>query len=440
MVRQGALTIITPIESGKLPSLKNLLVDIEKNDVPDNSPPTDIPFRKLSTIHFARWVILEKEKDKVWEFGEPFGPLLVFSTNYDGTLSAHLDQLVKEAKNGLDQIYRHCKNYLGENKLKEYLESHQSDYEAFYNGHPLRPVQQIKDEKKLREAIQLELDSWVREGSLDGQSSVEIRKKIQSFVSGKEDLKQLLEAPAEPFNYKMLFFGIGLGIAFLLIGASLLGFWVEVGLGILSLIILAIIWFVILQSYENKDPEVLFNPDLKHIGGLAGREDKIGQNQMTALVDIKKPGWLRYTTIKLVLGIINLAAKYLFNKGRLADIPSIHFARWIIIDKRHLVFFSNYDGSWENYLGDFIDKASMGLTAIWSNCIKYPRTRFLVCEGATNEHLFKFYVRVNQVETDVWYSAYQDLTVLNINHNTQIRAGLSGTMNDAQAREWLKLF
>lgn len=161
---------------------------------------------------------------------------------------------------------------------------------------------------------------------------------------------------------------------------------------------------------------------------------------MTALVDIKKPSALRYTTIKLVLKVIDLASKYLFNKGRLGDIPSIHFARWIIIDKQHLVFFSKYDGSWENYLGDFIDKASHGLTSIWGNCVKFPRALFLAWKGATNEHLFKYYVRANQIPTDVWYSAYQDLTVLNINNNSQIRAGLSGTMNDTQAREWLKLF
>ena len=32
-----------------------------------------------------------------------------------------------------------------------------------------------------------------------------------------------------------------------------------------------------------------------------------------------------------------------------------------------LLFLSNYGGSWESYLEDFITKAHTGLTGVWSN-------------------------------------------------------------------------
>ena len=68
--------------------------------------------------------------------------------------------------------------------------------------------------------------------------------------------------------------------------------------------------------------------------------------------------------------------------GKLGGIRTIHFARWVALPDGRLLFFSNYDGSWEAYLGEFVDKASMGLTMIWSNTIWYPQTRLLILEGA----------------------------------------------------------
>ena len=39
-----------------------------------------------------------------------------------------------------------------------------------------------------------------------------------------------------------------------------------------------------------------------------------------------------------------------------------------------LLFLSNYGGSWESYLEDFITKAHSGLTGIWSNTVGFPKT------------------------------------------------------------------
>src|SRR5262249_46983371 len=124
------------------------------------------------------------------------------------------------------------------------------------------------------------------------------------------------------------------------------------------------------------------------------------------------------------------------NKGQLAGIPSIHFARWLIVDDRRLLFLSNYGGSWENYLNDFIDKAHGGLTAVWSNTGGFPRSKFLFGEGATQERMFKVYARNSQLETLVWYQAYPNLTTINIENNTRITEGLVNPNSEDEQR-WL---
>jgi hypothetical protein len=167
-------------------------------------------------------------------------------------------------------------------------------------------------------------------------------------------------------------------------------------------------------------------------------ENFVVQNQLTHLVEVK-PGSFRRRTLKFVLGAINLLAKILFNRGTLGGIPSIHFARWVMIDDdKRLLFFSNFDGSWENYLGDFVDKAAVGLTGVWSNSKNFPKTENLISKGATDEQHFKEWARQHQIPTQVWYTAYKGLSVENINNNSAIRRGLFRKISEAKARQWLK--
>ncbi|HEY3594919.1 MAG TPA: hypothetical protein VGL13_13640, partial [Polyangiaceae bacterium] len=45
--------------------------------------------------------------------------------------------------------------------------------------------------------------------------------------------------------------------------------------------------------------------------------------------------------------------------------------------------------------------------------------------GATDEERFKSWTRAHQVTTQLWYSAYPELTVFNIQQNARICAGLA---------------
>ena len=49
------------------------------------------------------------------------------------------------------------------------------------------------------------------------------------------------------------------------------------------------------------------------------------------------------------------------------------------------MFASSYDGSLESYMDDFIDKVAWGLNAAFSNGVGYPKTNWLVADGATDE-------------------------------------------------------
>jgi hypothetical protein len=161
-------------------------------------------------------------------------------------------------------------------------------------------------------------------------------------------------------------------------------------------------------------------------------------NPFTA-VGLVKPGLFRRLTISGVLYAINYIARHVFNRGNLAGVRTIHFARWVFLnDKRRVLFASNYDGSLENYMDDFIDKIAWGLNIVFSNGYGYPRARWLIADGANDELAFKDYLRRHQVPTHVWYSAYGRLTSANIANNEQIRAGLRAGDDPQSSRCWVQ--
>jgi hypothetical protein len=197
------------------------------------------------------------------------------------------------------------------------------------------------------------------------------------------------------------------------------------------------IWVVLIRIREASDAAPHIKPDPAHVAQLAAAEDVTPQNQFSA-VGLFKPGRLRGLTARAVLLLVNYGIRHFFDRGNLAGVKTIHFARWVPLNgRRRMIFASNYDGSLESYMDDFIDKLAWGLNAVFSNGIGYPKTRWLLFGGAKDEQAFKDYLRVHQIRTDVWYAAYAGLTAVNIDNNAQIRAGLSGEMSPAEAETWL---
>lgn len=161
-------------------------------------------------------------------------------------------------------------------------------------------------------------------------------------------------------------------------------------------------------------------------------------NQYTAFGQVRPGGFARRLTIA-ALWLINFASPLLYPAGHLARVRTIHFARWVFLDgKRRALFASNYDGSYESYMDDFVNKVSFGLNLAFSQALNWPRTHFLLWGGAEYEQDFKNYQRRHTLPTEVWYKAYPGLTLVDIDRNTRIRQGLERrSMTDTEIRQWL---
>ncbi len=198
--------------------------------------------------------------------------------------------------------------------------------------------------------------------------------------------------------------------------------------------------YLSLRSKESSDWAQDAAPRRDILRRILEHENQGAQNHMISVTTIK-PGVTRMVTLRIVFWAIGQLARLSFKPGRLQDIGTIHFARWVTLPKsRQLVFFSNYGGSWESYLEDFITKAHKGLTAVWSNTVGFPRTENLIQKGATDGERFKRYARHSMQPTPFWYSAYPALTTANIRTNAAMRCGLAAAMTDEEATAWLALF
>jgi hypothetical protein len=201
------------------------------------------------------------------------------------------------------------------------------------------------------------------------------------------------------------------------------------------------LFIVLLRRRETTDPVIAPRVNAEHADLLASLEDHDVTNQFSALGSLK-PGLFRLSTIAFVFLVIDYTARHLFNRGRLARVSTIQFARWVFLDGgKRVIFTSNYDGSLDSYMDDFINKVGFGLNVVFSNGLGYPRTNWLVLDGAQDEQKFKNFLRRHQLPTQVWYNAHPGLTALDKRRNMLIREGLeASTMNDSEMQAWLALF
>lgn len=421
-MKQTILTFIAIVNPDRLDDLKALLQKIEES--PGQYP--ELPFASMQGLHFASLVIFEDPLKN-------FDPYLVFENNFDGSLENHLDELYENGAEGLHQLYSHCRDYRVEgprdrNGILNFLRRHVVLPHAYHIGNVGRRVKRVHDEEILKTGIESFLDERVQSG-LARESPANIRKIIQDEVRNNQTLamRAFCDEPRISFAERFVPWAklIGLGLLVLLLLPVLLPF--------------LIIYLIVLRIRERTDRSEIPPPQPYQIQQLMKREDRIVQNHMASLCYVK-PGRFRRTTIRVVLWITNLVARVSY-RGKLSGLTTLHFAHWVLIDNgRRLLFLTNYDGSWENYLDDFIDKAALGLTGIWSNTEDFPRTRFLVFGGARDAARFKAIARHTQAYTNVWYSAYPRLTVRSIDNNSAICEDLFKPLDERATRRWLWRF
>jgi hypothetical protein len=434
MMPQSNVFVAAPLKEEREAELRNLLASM--NLVPGQVDPNNslFPFAHFDRLHFARFLILQD--GTVDDIRDAYGlprqnyPLtLAFIADVDGDADDFRKDLATRACGGLRRIFACCESFTPDSDLERWLKDHEQPPAASYVNWVGRSVQQIHEDDSLRIALETYLQN--NEALFVSKSPQEIHKLLRDFARVENLAGRLKLTDDEPmpilwwFRKVIHFFAVPL---------------VLLALSPLLLLYLPIFIYQ-LRSREKRDPEIAPRPNASHEAELAQLEDIYVTNQFSAMGSIK-PGLFRRWTLIFLLWLVNYAARHFFVRGHLARVPTIHFARWVFLnDKRRMIFASNYDGSLDSYMDDFINKVGWGLNLAFSNGIGYPATNWLVLDGSKDEQKFKYFLRRHQMPTQVWYDAHTGLCAFDLKRNMLIRRGIDCSfMSYADLQEWIALF
>jgi hypothetical protein len=124
------LTVIAPLNPGAAPQLRQVLNALQIS--------ADSPIKQISTIHFARWVIFDKDER------------LLFTSNFDGSWESYLRDFSQKTPEGMDRIFGHCKGYppggcRDFEAFKAYVHEYQVPTDLFYAAYPEASVKAVRE-------------------------------------------------------------------------------------------------------------------------------------------------------------------------------------------------------------------------------------------------------------------------------------------------------
>jgi hypothetical protein len=451
---QQTLTIVSDVVQEEVGTLRTVLTRLG-----GARGQSLLPFAEMGGVHFARFAVIEDPdaNDDPPHRPDPIlPPLLVFSLVFDALPDGPdcLDRVLATSRQHLDAIYASCIGYPGAgaaaNRVKEYLLGKNVEPLLFYQGAEGVTVKAVETTGALRRRLEDELDRLMR-GGAGVDTPVSVARALYASVAPL-DASPVPEARPRLSNaarfWRMLAWR---AIIFALPAMVLVGVpyaigwffgaseWLRAALAATPTLLLAA---AVLAAEQGDARRIQPEPDITrsaHLKQVRDEEDRLLQNALIAQnalthCAVVKSGWLRYGILKYVFFAIGLRVLLVDrHDGALGGIASIHFARWVELDqergkaRRRLLFLSDYDGSWESYLGEFVDRASTGLTAVWSNTENFPKTAWVAGEGAKDEQRFKEWTRNRQLATPVWFTAYPDRTLSNVENDVRIAQLLSRT-------------
>jgi Dyp-type peroxidase family len=436
-------------------------------------PIAGLPLDHLAMLHYASLTIFDgqevrEEPGRIGRWlgrqGRTFttGPRLVFEFCIDGPRDLFLDALLHIGGPALDDIFSHCADYppAGGGGLRAWAVAHIRRPHLLHVGNPGVRAAHVRAGHALRERIEDHLDRLVR-----------LRRSLDPPLTIVNQLRRALNVPAAPGAWHLSSDPVsspdpgstGTPAWFddpaaqwpsRIVNWSKLAAFAAVPLAILLYlfftrgaiaVVLAYIAYVAVRKAarryfngNNPPPE----EDHERFRQLKELEDFGVTNHMSSLVMLKR-GWLHRLRVRYTLFFFELLYRTMFTDitpGRLRGLQTIHFAHWTVIDLldergqptgRHaLLFLSNYDGSWETYLDDFIAFLLGGVIRIWSSGERFP--------WPLDGPAFKTWARQCMSPWDYWYQAYPTLTVINVENNDAIRRGLLTPMRtEMEARRWL---
>jgi hypothetical protein len=138
----------------------------------------------------------------------------------------------------------------------------------------------------------------------------------------------------------------------------------------------------------------------------------------------------------------------------LKNLSFIHFARWVVVGRHqfphlsekqpreelhydYLLFFSNFNGTWNQYIDAFSAVLFQGLNLIWRWSEKYPGSR-----PVTD---FKRYIALVQFDADYYYNVYPRASTNDVKAALRVQDALDQFSQTSQSlspadfeRAWLE--
>ena len=433
-VEQSGLTVITAIRPGRLAALRRSLATIG----------TTIPFQNISTVHYAAFLVLPCLDDCPQR--------LVLETNYDGDLCTHLDELITHGALALDQIYDSCEDYppAGATRdaegVKRYFKNHSETSSAFFVAFPRRSVEDIRNAIEVYQEAKRFLDGYSRPSVTQTTNQVwkELVEHFRSHSSVRPQRSPMTARKLKRLRWLHLLFLVGVVFVLPTLAIPLLTvlfqqvswpFAIKLGarallavLVFIPLILGAVLLVARLCEVIEARSSAPHDPTVRAVDQDVYDGLNVGpQNHLCTLATVRASR-LRVFMVKMVLFVMKVAASKFFILGNLGSISTIHFARWILIDKgKRLLFLSNYDGSWSGYLSDFSDQG-FGINAIWGNTVGFLPTKWMLWGGAYYLEPFEDSVLRHFQPAELFYTAYGEYPVQNLKRYLDYRDALAGAL------------
>jgi Dyp-type peroxidase family len=453
-MKQHGLTVIANIKQGHADALRRVLGPIGRDLVHNGL----IDFTALTTVHYATWLILPVLPDKPSR--------LLFETNYDFELDAHLDDLLLHGRAAIDAIYSKCEGYPGAEasaeSIKNFLMGNRISTSAYYRAFPWRSLAEINNAIKVYEEAQRFINAELQWSF----RYVDPNGKQQSRGSGFEQLTRrqvqdqlvhhfrrsatnLRPGPPAPGRRLRLAFNWVLAAGRLIANA---------------IIVVPVARMCELAEARNRGgPKTDYDPT-EH--GVDARTyvalDTDLQNHLCTFKTLKRSR-SREFILNRVLSVTDFFCRKIYIFSRLGELSTIHFARWLVIDgegssgaqqsnqdkpsagekvsggnqrsDKRLLFTSDYDGSFTSYLSDFSELAWYGLNPIWSNTVGFPPTIWLFAHGASDLERFEEGDRKHFYPAQVFYHAYSGYPVRNIRKYLDFSDELARNIEAAERKE-----
>jgi hypothetical protein len=373
--------------------LREIYEDVEGNRY--------IRFHDSPHTQFARFVVINDVDN---------GPRLLFTADFDGEYADYLRELATITLRP-ELLWGNCEGFAAGTNLPSFLSKHSEKNRGLYVAFQDETAQSIKTKIAIREQIEAFLD-------YDGVSRYLDKNRVFSFLDLLSRLPRPEIAPWTAFGQAVAALWVSI--------AKRLHDWL---LPILLKLAKAFSESAVEKSFDRVT--VFSKEEMDRIPTPA--KNVTGQTSFTVFASVKPGLWWRLR-LAIALPGTTLLGRYGYPPGNFANVFTLHSFRWLWIDnKKRIIFQSTFDGSWENYMADFVNNLVWALNALYCSCEGYPPG------GMADVYRFEQWILEHQPRALVVYSAYPEETVLNLMKDRQISDLLSAHYKRKSVDDWLEL-